>query len=101
MQIPGIDRSIASSILAEIGVDMTVFGTAKRLAAWAGVCPGNHESAGRQKRTAIRKGNVHLKTSLVNEAFLDQHAKRRVTAGLLRRLNTLGYDPSSTVNFAK
>lgn len=147
MQIPGIDRSIASSILAEIGVDMTVFGTAKRLAAWTGVCPGNHESAGRQKGTAIRKGNVHLKTTLVNaaisaikqkgsyykakyyrlksrrgakraamaiahkilvaafhmlsrdvpfqelgEAFMSQHAKRRVTAGLLRRLNTLGYE---------
>ncbi len=49
---------------------MTVFGTAKRLAAWAGVCPGNHESAGRQKGTASRKGNVHLKTTLVNAAIL-------------------------------
>src|SRR3954451_20013906 len=41
---------------------MTVFGNAKRLAAWAGVCPGNYESAGKKKSTAARKGNIHLKT---------------------------------------
>ena len=50
------------AIIAEIGIDMTVFGNAKRLAAWAGVCPGNHESAGKKKSTAARKGNIHLKT---------------------------------------
>ena len=48
------------AIIAEIGIDMTVFGNAKRLAAWA--CPGNHESAGKKKSTAARKGNIHLKT---------------------------------------
>ena len=53
------------AIIAEIGIDMTVFGNAKRLAAWAGVCPGNHESAGKKKSTAARKGNIHLKTTLV------------------------------------
>ena len=51
------------AIIAEIGIDMTVFGNAKRLAAWA--CPGNHESAGKKKSTAARKGNIHLKTTLV------------------------------------
>ena len=51
------------AIIAEIGIDMTVFGNAKRLAAWAGVCPGNHESAGKKKSTAARKGNIHLKTT--------------------------------------
>jgi transposase len=45
-------------IIAEIGIDMTVFGNARRLAA----CPGNHESAGKKKSTAARKGNIHLKT---------------------------------------
>ena len=44
---------------------MTVFDNARRLAAWAGVCPGNHESAGKKKSTAARKGNIHLKTTLV------------------------------------
>src|SRR3954470_18909220 len=57
-QIPGVDDRIAVAIIAEIGIDMTVFGNAKRLAA----CPGNHESAGKKKSTAARKGNIHLKT---------------------------------------
>ena len=64
-QIPGVDDRIAVAIIAEIGIDMTVFDNARRLAAWAGVCPGNHESAGKKKSTAARKGNIHLKTTLV------------------------------------
>src|SRR3954466_14384651 len=68
-QIPGVDDRIAVAIIAEIGIDMTVFGNAKRLAAWAGVCPGNHESAGKKKNTKTRKGNVHLKTTLVQAAI--------------------------------
>ena len=69
MQIPGIDEVNAEPVLAEIGTDMTVFGSARRLAAWAGVCPGNHESAGRKKSARTRKGNTDLKTTLVNIAF--------------------------------
>src|ERR687898_1266633 len=61
-RIPGVDEIGAAEILAETGIDMTVFGNARRLAAWAGVCPGNHESAGKKKKTATRKGNIHLKT---------------------------------------
>ena len=68
-QIPGVDDLVAANIIAEIGVDMSVFATADRLAAWAGVCPGSHESAGKRKRTATRKGNVHLKTTLVISAM--------------------------------
>ena len=49
------------AIIAEIGIDMTVFGNARRLAA----CRGDHESAGKKKSTAARKGNIHLKTTLV------------------------------------
>src|SRR3954453_18020499 len=65
-QIPGVDDRLAVAITAEIGIDMTVFDNARRLAAWA--CPGNHESAGKKKKTATRKGNIHLKTSLVQAA---------------------------------
>ena len=64
MRIPGVDRVVAAGIIAEVGVDMDVFATAERLAAWAGVAPGNHESAGRQKGAATRKGSVFLKASL-------------------------------------
>jgi transposase len=74
-QIPGVDDRIALAIIAEIGIDMTVFGNAKRLAAWAGVCPGNHESAGKKKSTAARKGNIHLKTTLVQAAVCAARTK--------------------------
>lgn len=49
--IPGIDRIGAAMLLAEIGTDMGRFGSAERLSAWAGMCPGNHESAGKKKRS--------------------------------------------------
>ena len=68
-QIPGVDDRVAATIIAEIGIDMSVFGNAMRLASWAGVCPGNHESAGRQRRGTTRRGNVHLKTALVTAAI--------------------------------
>jgi transposase len=63
--IPGVDTLTAAAIIAEIGVDMSAFGTARRLAAWAGVCPANHESAGKQKRRGTRKGNPYLKAVLM------------------------------------
>jgi transposase len=66
MAIPGVDAVAAATILAEVGINMAVFGTAKRLAAWAGVCPGNRESAG--KAAATRKGNPHLKAALFTAA---------------------------------
>lgn len=62
-------------IVAEIGVDMTAFGTAQRLAAWAGVCPASHESAGKQKRRGTRKGNTFLKAALVTAAISAAQAK--------------------------
>jgi transposase len=69
MQIPGVDWVVAAVLIAEIGVDMSVFVSVYHLAAWAGVCPGNHESAGRQKSGRARKGNVHLRTMLVGAAI--------------------------------
>lgn len=68
MSMPGVDRANAAAILAEIGPDMSVFPTAGHLSAWAGVCPGNNQSAGTQKGAAARKGNRHLKTALCNAA---------------------------------
>jgi transposase len=146
-RIPGVDEIGAAEIIAEIGIDMAVFGNARRLAAWAGVCPGNHESAGRSRKTSTRKGNPHLKAALfraatcaakakgtyykekyyrlkarlgakraamaiahkillavfhilagdtefreLGAAHLDQQHKHRVTKGLVRRLDALGYE---------
>jgi transposase len=73
--IPGVDALTAAAIVAEIGVDMAVFGTAQRLAAWAGLCPANHESAGKQKRRGTRKGNPYLKATLVTAAVCGARTK--------------------------
>jgi len=69
MQIPGVDWLVAAVIIAEIGVDMSVFLSVYHLSAWAGVCPGSHESAGRRNSGRARKGNVHLRTMLVGAAI--------------------------------
>lgn len=66
--VPGIDRIVAFRIIAEIGVDMSVFQSEDDLSSWAGVCPGNHESAGKRHKGTTRPGNVHLTTALVEAA---------------------------------
>lgn len=75
MQIPGVDRIGAAVIIAELGVDMSVFPTVRHAAAWAGVCPGNNESAGKRKGTPGRKGNPHLTTALVQAAVCASRTK--------------------------
>lgn len=67
-QIPGVDGILAAAILAELGTDMTVFHGPQHVSAWAGVCPGNNESGGKRRAQKVRRGNVHLKTALVEAA---------------------------------
>ena len=67
-EIPGINRDAAIEIIGEIGVDMSPWGSDARFAAWAGLCPGNHESAGKRKKVAARKGNPFLKAILTQAA---------------------------------
>jgi transposase len=67
-QIPGVDWTLAAVIIAELGVDMSVFGSPSQAASWAGVCPGNNESAGKRKNSRISKGNHYLKIVLVEAA---------------------------------
>ena len=62
--IPGIAKRSAEVILAEIGLDMSRFPSAAHLCSWAGVCPGNYQSAGRRKHGKTTKGNKALKTIL-------------------------------------
>lgn len=66
--IPGVARRTAELIVAEIGTDMSRFPSAAHLAAWAGVAPGNHESAGKQYSGKTRQGNAALRTGLVQAA---------------------------------
>jgi transposase len=66
--IPGVDWTLAGVIIAELAVDMKVFENVSHLASWAGISPGNYESAGKRKSSRIPKGNVYLKTGLVEAA---------------------------------
>ena len=74
-QIPGVHRVVAAVLIAELGPDMRVFPSARHVAAWAGMCPGNNESAGKRKPAPARKGNVHLRTALVEAAVAASHKK--------------------------
>ncbi len=76
--IPGIDRRGAEILLAEIGANLDHFPSARHLAKWAGVCPGNHESAGKRYSGKTTRGCVWLKTFLVQAA----HAVRRTNTYL-------------------
>jgi transposase len=67
--IPGVQRRTAEVIVAEIGVDMSVFPTAKELASWAGMCPGNDKSAGRRRSGKTRKGSKWLDWALEEAAL--------------------------------
>ena len=74
-EIPGVDGTLAAVILAELGVDMKVFGSVCQLSAWVGICPGNNESAGKRRNSHITKGNRHLKTALVEAAYAASRVK--------------------------
>jgi transposase len=84
--IPGVGRRTAEVLLAEIGTDVQPFPTAKHLASWAGVCPGNHESAGKRQRGTTRKGNPWLRTALVEAAHAAGHTKRTYLGAQFHRL---------------
>jgi transposase len=66
--IPGVDRTSAITIISEIGTDMSHFSSSKRLCCWAGLTPGNNESAGKKKSVRITRAGVYLKPALVQVA---------------------------------
>lgn len=84
--IPGIIRRSAEGILAEIGLDMSRFASARHLASWAGMCPGNHESAGKRLSGKTRKGNTWLRKLLVEAAHAAAHTKNTYLSAQYHRL---------------
>jgi transposase len=88
--IPGISRRAAEVILAEIGLDMSLFPSASHLASWAGMCPGTNESAGKRLSGRTRKGSPWLRKLLVEAAHAAAHTKNTYLAAQYRRLAAVG-----------
>ena len=74
--IPGVDRASAITIISEIGTDMSQFSSSKRLCCWAGLTPGNNESAGKKKSVRITRAGVYLKPALVQVAHAAVKSKQ-------------------------
>ena len=112
--IPGIDRSSAITIISEIGTDMTQFSNPKRLCCWAGLTPGNNESAGKKKSVRITRAGVYLKPALVQvahaavksnkspyykakyERIMKRRGKKRAIIAVARMILTAVYHMLST-----
>ena len=113
--IPGIDRRTAITILSEIGVDMSQFGSSKRLCNWAGLAPASNQSAGKKKSVKISRAGVYLKPALVEaahaavrstekqpyyrikfERLMKRRGKKRATIAIARMILTAVYAMLST-----
>lgn len=84
--IPGVKRLAATVILAEVGTDMSCFPDSAHLASWAGMAPGNHESAGKRRRAKARRGNRWLRTILVECGQAAGHTRNTALAAIYRRM---------------
>ena len=85
--IPGIGQRVAEVVIAEIGVDMGRFPTAKHLASWAGLCPGHHESAGKRRSGRARKGDAALRVALCEAAWSAARTRDTYLAAQFRRFS--------------
>jgi transposase len=84
--LPGVDRVTACNLVTEIGVDMNQFPTGPHLASWAGLCPGNHASAGKRKSGQTRDGNKWLRRSLCQAGWAVTRKKNCYLSAQFKRL---------------
>lgn len=84
--IPGVDRVTAWSLVAELGVDMSVFPDERHCASWAGLCPGTNESAGKQQSTRTRRGNQYLRRVLAQSAWAASRCRRGYLRAAFHRI---------------
>jgi transposase len=84
--IPGVDRRTAENLFAELGAEMSVFPTAAHLASWAAICPGNHETGGKQLKGTTRHGNRWARRALTEAAWGAKHTRGTYAAAQFRRL---------------
>ena len=84
--IPGIGRRVAEILVAEVGTDMSRFATAGHLASWAGMCPGQNESAGKRKSGRTRRGSPWLRSALIEAAHGAARSKGTYLGAQARRL---------------
>jgi len=85
-EITGVGIASAQTIIAEIGTDMSQFPKAENLASWAGLCPGNDESAGKRKSGKVRKGNPTLKKTLVQCGRSAANSKNTYLNSMYKRI---------------
>lgn len=86
VSMPGIDRTAACALIAEIGADMSKFPSSRHLASWAGLCPGNNRSAGKQRSGKSHRGNRWIKGLMIEIAWAASHTKNSYPAAFYRRL---------------
>jgi transposase len=84
--VTGIKGISAASVIAEIGVDMSRFPDEAHISSWAGVCPGNNESAGKRKSGKTRRGNNYLKATLTESAWAAARTKETAFSAMYRNI---------------
>jgi len=106
--LPGVDLIGAAMLLVEIGTDMGTFGTANQLSSWVGICPGNHESAGKRKSGRARKGNPYVRrllcefahaASRTRSVFKSKFQSLVVRRGYKRAIVAIGHKILRTIFF--
>lgn len=101
--VPGIDQTAALSILAELGPTMQGFDDPHRLAAWAGLAPGQRESAGKRKKSGTREGNAYVRRILVQCAMALSRVKKPndLTSFFRKKMPVLGYKKAAVATAHK